>query len=216
MPDDIYKKVSDFFNAYRVRSFDKGQVLMLSGDETDYVYWLEKGKVKVYDVTARGDEIVLNVFKPKSYFPMSLAINKIANPYIYEAETNIQIRQAPAGDVVAFVKNNPDVMYDLLARVYVGVDGMLGRMARLMEGSARNRLIYELILESRRFSKVEQDGSSLLDISEKDLGSRAALSRETVSREMRKLKTENLVSVKNKQIVINNLSQLEDLLSQAM
>lgn len=216
MPDDIYKKVSEFFTTYRVRSFDKGQVLMLSGDQTDYVYWLEKGKVKVYDVTGRGDEIVLNVFKPKSYFPMSLAINKIANPYIYEAETNIQIRQAPAADVVAFVKNNPDVMYDLLARVYVGVDGMLGRMARLMEGSARNRLIYELILESRRFSKVEKDGSSLLDISEKDLGSRAALSRETVSREMRKLKTENLVSVKNKQIAINNLSQLEDVLSRSM
>ncbi len=216
MSDDIYKKVSEFFSAYRLRSFDKGQVLMLSGDETDYVYLLEKGKVKVYDVTARGDEIVLNVFKPKSYFPMSLAINKISNPYIYEAETNIQIRQAPAQDVVAFVRDNPDVMFDLLARVYVGLDGMLGRMARLMEGSARNRLIYELILESRRFSSVAADGSSTLEISEKDLGARAALSRETVSREMRKLKTENLVGVANKQIVIKNLARLEDILSQAI
>ncbi len=216
MSDDIYKKVTEFFGAYRVRSFDKGQVLMLSGDETDYVYLLEKGKVKVYDVTARGDEIILNVFKPKSFFPMSLAVNKISNPYIYEAETDIQIRQAPAGEVVAFVKNNPDVMYDLLSRVYAGVDGLLGRMARLMEGSARNRLIYELILESRRFSKVESDGSSMLDISEKDLGSRAALSRETISREMRKLKTENLVGVANKQILIKNLSRLEDILAQSI
>lgn len=137
----VSNKIEDFFARYRLRQYAKGQILILNGDEPEYVYHLLKGNVKVYDVTYRGDEIILNVFKPPAFFPMSLAINRGENPYIYEAETDIELRQAPAKDVVEFIKENPDVMYDLLSRVYRGTDGLLGRMAQLMASSAKSRLI---------------------------------------------------------------------------
>ena len=40
---------------------------------------------------------------------------------------------------------NPDVVYDLLTRLYRGLDGLLGRMSQLMAGSAKSRLMYELL-----------------------------------------------------------------------
>lgn len=92
------------FSKYRLRKYAKGQVLILNGEDTDYIYNLVSGKVKEYDVSYRGDEIILNVFKPPAFFPMSLAINKVTNPYIYEAETDIEIRQAPADEVVVLSK----------------------------------------------------------------------------------------------------------------
>ncbi len=210
----VASKIENFFSAYRLRNYSKGQILILSGDQTDYVYQLTKGKVKEYDVTYRGDEIVLSVFKPPAFFPMSLAINKEPNPYIYEADSDIEIRQAPAEEVTIFLKANPDVLFDLLSRVYKGVDGLLGRMTYLMAGSARSRLIYELLIEVRRFSTVQDDGSYVLTISEKDLGARAGLSRETVSREIHKLKTDNLIEAHGKSIIINNLEILEQKLGQ--
>lgn len=147
---------------------------------------------------------------------MSLAINKVSNPYIYEAETDIEIRQAPANEVVAFIKSNPDVLFDLLARVYRGVDGLLGRMSHLMASSAKSRLIYELILEGRRFGTIQADGSCVLNINEKDLGARAGLSRETVSREMNKLKADELIDIRNKAIHIKKLEALEKKLGQVV
>ena len=213
MDESVANKINEFFSQYRSRQYVKGQILILNGDEPDYIYHLVKGNVKQYDVTYRGDEIILNIFKPPAFFPMSVVINQTSNPYIYEAETDIELHQAPAQDVVAFLKANPDVVYDLLSRVYRGIDGMLGRLTFLMAGNAKSRLVYELIVEARRFG--EQDGNSyFLTITEKDLGARAGLSRETVSREIGKLKREKLVESKSKGLLITDMPALEKKLGQ--
>lgn len=214
MNQTVANKIKTFFEQYTVRSYAKGQILIMAGDGTEYIYHLIAGNVKQYDVTYRGDEIILNIFKPPAFFPMSLAINKTANPYIYEADTDVQARQAPADAVVAFIKDNPDVMFDLLSRIYRGADGLLGRMAHLMGSSAKSRLIYELLLEGRRFGKTAGDGSCALNITERDLGARAGLSRETVSRELHKLKDEQLVTINPKNIRIINVTNLEKKLGQ--
>ncbi len=214
MQKEVSDKVEEFFSKYRLRKYAKGQVLILNGDEAEYVYHLETGSVKQYDVTYRGDEIILNIFKPPAFFPMSLVINKMTSPYIYETDSEVELRQAPAGDVVAFLHANPDVVYNLLSRVYRGTDGLLGRMTYLMASSAKSRLIYELIIEARRFGKPEEDGSCMLSVSEKDLGARAGLSRETVSREIAKLKSGNLVKLQGKNIQITDMPALEKKLGQ--
>lgn len=209
MADNVSDKIEAFFSQFRVRKYSKGQILILSGDDTDYVYNLVDGRVKQYDVTYRGDEIILNTFKPPAFFPMSLAINKTDNPYIYEAESDIEVRQAPADEVIAFLKANPDVLFDLLSRVYRGVDGLIGRMVHLMASSAKGRLMYELLIECRRFGRNKPDGSCVLEVNEKELGSKAGLSRETVSREMSKLVRDKLVVSKPGLITIKNLDDFQ-------
>lgn len=216
MPQTVSAKIEDFFAAYRTRTYPKGQILMLNGEDTGSVYHLLEGQVKVYDVTYRGDEVILNIFKPPAFFPMSIAINQTANPYVYEAETDVVIRQAPAEAAVMFIKDNPDVMYDLLKRLYSGVDGLLQRMSLLMGGSAKSRLLYELILEARRFGESSDDGTSLLAVSEKTLGARAGLSRETVSREVQKLKRDDLIEVRANGILVKDMQALEVKLGQSV
>lgn len=215
MTADVTPKIEEFFGQYNLRHYSKGQILLLNGDETDYVYHLISGKVKQYDVSYRGDEVILNVFKPPAFFPMSLAINKGVNPYIYEAETDIEIRQAPANEVVEFVKANPDVLLDLLSRVYRGVDGLLGRVVHLMSSSARSRLLYELIIECRRFGKDQPAGGCVITLNEKDLGARAGLSRETVNREVSKLKKDGLIKVSHNNFLVKDVAELEHKLGYA-
>lgn len=211
MDPTVEQTVQDFFSKFRLRKFAKGQILILDDEEANIVYHLVSGKVKVYDVTYRGEEVILNIFKPPAFFPMSLALNKGPNPYIYEAETDIEVHQVAAAEVVDFLKANPEVVLDLLTRVYRGVDGLLGRMAHLMSGSAKSRLLYELILEARRFGKVAGRGVDL-DITEKDLGARTGLARETVSREISKLKQAELIATPGKGIRITSLDALNEAL----
>ncbi len=215
MNQDVAKKLESFFSQYRLRKYSAGQVLILNGDKSEYIYYILRGKVKQYDVTYRGDEIILHVFQPPAFFPMSQAINKSVNNFIYEAETDIEIRQAPSDDVVQFINANPDVMYDLLARLYKGMDAILGRMVQLMSGSAKTRLIYELLEDARRFGKTQKDGSLLLKINEKELGARAGLSRETVSRELHKIMSDNIL-LQNKSIVIKDLDILKKQLGNSL
>jgi len=195
MSPEIAGKINDFFAHYKLQYFDKGQILVQAGKDPDGVYHIVGGQVRQYDIASSGDEVVLNVFKPPAFFPMSWAINHTPNNYFFEAFTNVVARRAPAVDAVQFLRDNPDVTFDLLSRVYKGTDGMLARMSHLMQNSARERILFELAVSVLRFGKPHEDGSYTLAMHETELAARAGLTRETINREMRKLKKEGLVDV---------------------
>jgi len=211
---DTAQQIGGFFQKYPLRQYRKGQILIFSGADTEHVYHLVKGRVKQYDVSYRGDEIVVNTFKSPAFFPMSLAINRTPNPYIYEAETDVELHEAPAKDVIAMLKSNPQVTYDLLSRVYKGLDGVLERMAHLMKSSARQRLIYEILINAKRFGKQRPDGTLSGRINEGELAARSGLSRETVSREMSKLIKNGMLTYKAGRLTILNPEKFENKLSE--
>jgi CRP/FNR family transcriptional regulator len=211
MSKDVKHVVSGFFERYPLRRFDKGEILIRPEENLENIFCLIEGSVIQYDISSAGNEVVVNAFKPNAYFPMSMAINRTQNYYFFEAATSVTARVAPASRVIAFVKENPDVMFDLLSRVYKGTDGLQRRMAHLMGGNARSRLIFELINAAYRFGAQTPDGT-LVPLTENDLAKRSGLSRETISRTMNKLKTDGYAYVQPSGVVIFDIAHLEDLL----
>jgi len=209
MPEDIAVKVDKFFTQYPERSCPKGQILIFADENPEHVFYLIEGQVRKYDISYRGDEMIVNIFKSPSFFPMSWAINRDKNHYFYKTETAAKLHVIPADAALQFIKDNPDVMLDLLARVYRGTEGLLGRMVHLMSGTAKSRLLYELVIECRRFGKKQKDSTYTLTSNEIDLAARSGLSRETVSREIRKLKTQGWLEVNHGHILITNIDAIE-------
>jgi CRP/FNR family transcriptional regulator, cyclic AMP receptor protein len=208
MPD-VASKIESHLSKYPKRSYPKGQILIFADENPEHIYYLIQGKVRCYDVSYRGDEVIVNIFKPPAFFPMSWAINQTPNKYFYKTEETTELHVVPVADALEFIKTNPDVMLDLLSRVYRGVDGLLGRVVHLMSGSAKSRLLYELVIECRRFGDKTEDGTYALKVSEVDLAARSGLSRETVNREINKLKTEGLIAIGGKGIVVKDLPKIE-------
>jgi len=209
-------KVASFFAQYPQRHYPKGQIIIFGGEDPEHIYYLASGQVRKYDVSYRGDEVIVNIFKTGAFFPMSWAINRKPNRYFYKTEVDTELQVAPTDEALEFIRDNPDVMYDLLARLYRGMDGLFGRIVHLMSGTAKSRLVYELIIECRRFGVPQADGSILLTANEQDLAARSGLSRETISREMSKLKNDGLVAIGAAGITIANLEHLEATLGNAV
>lgn len=205
----VKQKIADYFAQYPQRNYEKGQMLVHAGDQPPAIFYIVSGKVRQYDISYRGDEVVVNVFKEGAFFPMLWAITDAENRYFFAAETDTVVRAAPKQAALAFLRDNPDVMYDLLARLYSGIEGLLGRMTHLMAGSAKSRIMYELIIECRRFGEPQKDGSCIVHITEINLAARAGLSRETVSRELQKIMRDGLVTTNRKGIVITSVATLE-------
>jgi CRP-like cAMP-binding protein len=204
----IAKKTEHFFSQYPLRQFRKGQILIYGGDEPPGVFYLVKGEVRQYATTNSGDEVIVNVFKPSAFFPMTWAINDTPNEYFYETSTDAEMHIVPAQDAVKFIKENPDVTYDLLSRLYVGTDGLLRRMTHLMKGTAHSRTVTELIIACERFGRKQKTGY-VVAIPEGELAARSGLTRETVSRELHKLHEKGVITVSHKNIVVKSLSRLE-------
>ncbi len=209
MQSDVSKKVEEFFRQYPERSFSKNQILIYAGDDPAGIYYLSKGLVRKYDITGSGNEIVLNIFKPPSFFPARFAVNRTPNRYFYETFTDVTLHMAPVQDTYDFLEANCDVTFDLISRLYSGLEGFERRMAYMMGGSVKSRIIFELILECKRFGRLQKDGSYILDLHESDLAKRIGVSRESVSRHISRLNHNSTLTISHKNIIINSLNLLE-------
>jgi CRP-like cAMP-binding protein len=207
MESVILKKLQLFFSAYKSREFKQGEMLITAYEDPKGVFFLEEGTVKMYFISKDGEEVVLNIFKPFTFFPMSWAINSTPNTYFYEAITKAKTRFTRRTEVIKFLKENPDILYDLLSRVYNGTDGILERMSYLMTGNGYSRLVTELIILAKRFG-MKKGRKIKIIIAEKDLAADTGMTRETISRELKKLKDKGLITLKNKELVINDLNKL--------
>jgi CRP-like cAMP-binding protein len=209
MSPDIAQKVATFFSKYPERQFQGKHLLLQPGETLQAIHYLVHGRVRQYDITPKGDETVVNVFKQHAFFPVSLAVNDTPNDYFYEALDGITVRSAPVPVVLTFLHDNPDVVFDLLRRVYSGVDGLLRRQAQLMGGTAISRLSFELLIACRRFGRTLDTGDCFVDVKEMDFATRTGLTRETVSRCLQRLKTMGCLDVVRGGVVVKDVTILE-------
>ena len=193
--NDIAAKVEKFFGQYRMMHFEEGEILIQADTDPDGIFYIVAGQVRQYDVSSTGDQVVVNVFQPPAFFPMNWAILRHPNPYIFEAFTDTTVRKAPTAAVLGFLHEQPDVTFDLLSRVYSGVEGLQRRMVYLMENDARKRLLMELLISVERFGEPRSNGAVFVAVHEGELAARVGLARETANRALRSLKEEGLIRV---------------------
>jgi CRP/FNR family transcriptional regulator, cyclic AMP receptor protein len=193
MDQTILEKIHKHFEDSEAIAYPKGAIIIQASEEPTGISLLIDGLVEQYDITPEGNKITVNIFKPSAFFPMSWAINKMPNAYFYSALTDVKIQRADANTTVVFLKANPDVLFDLLSRVYKGTDALLRRLVLSANGVASRRLIFELLIEAYRFGTEIEDKKVLIHLKRHVLAAHSGLARETVSRELHKLEKEKLL-----------------------
>src|SRR5581483_6696848 len=152
---------------YPQQRYLSGDFLIRAEEAPPGIFYLKSGQARQFFLTSSGEEVVVNIFKSPSFLPMSWAINKTPNDYYFQVAAPSKIHLAPVEEVLAFVRANPDVLFDLMA------------------GSAQTRLLTELSIAGQRFGKVNRrSGKVSIFLTERDLAAQTGLSRETVSREI--------------------------------
>lgn len=214
MVQSVLAKIDTFFSRYPAQAAPSGTVLISADEDPDAVYKLDSGRVVEYDISKDGTRIFLNVFQPPAFLPMSWVVNRSSNSYYYETHGDCVYRKAPAADVLEFVRREPDVLLDLIGRLYSGISGLQRRLVYMATDTAQKRLAYEFLITAYRFGERQSDGSFAIPFSESDLASNSGLSRETVNREISKLKRRGLVTVNNKKLYLTSLVKLEHYLDE--
>lgn len=176
----IQEKLITFFSKHKKVYFKKGAKIISPEFPITSGFLLEKGLVRVLSFSKNGHEVTLNLFKPFSLFPMGSIINGSINHYYYEALDDVCIYMAPKNEVLVFLKTNPDVCWDLLARIYYGLDGYFQMVEALIAGNAADKVKTHKDIAKQRFGPNYK-------FTHTQLASMAGLARETVTRKSRKL-----------------------------
>lgn len=204
------QKLNDFYNQFKLLTFKKGETLLHAGEVPPGIFYLKKGFARVYSLSPEGEELTLIIFKPEDCFPITWAIKNFPNDYWVEAITHVEAWRVPRNKFREFIRNEPDVFYELTSRVLVRLRGLLTRMEYLAFGDAYSKVASILAICAERFGNKR--GKNIIisvPLTHKDIASLVGLTRETTSVEMKKLQDKKIVGHRNHFLVVKSMLRLK-------
>jgi CRP/FNR family transcriptional regulator, cyclic AMP receptor protein len=181
------------------RTFPKNTIILNEGDETDSLYVIVSGRVKVFLANEEGKEIVLDTQGPGEYFGEMVLDEGPRSASVMTLEP-CKFQLIPKEDVKALLQTHPEFAMHLVrkliyrARVLtehvksLALQNVYGRFAKLLNEMA-----------------VPQEGKRVLQekLSQQEIANRVGASREMINRIIKDLTTGGYISVDGQRIVIH-------------
>jgi len=207
------RNLQAYTHLYSSIIFKKGKLILQPSTHITHIYYLIEGYVRMYSLLPNGKELTITIFKPDSFFPLFLAIDERENTYYFESFTTSVIKRIPTEQVLHFIKNNHDVLYDFTRRTSRGMQGVIENLQYQLFGSVTQRTIETLLMLARRFGTKKGNGVQIeLPISHQDIANFVGVARETISIEMSKLQKQGMITALYKRITVPDVSALSRLL----
>ena len=184
-----------------LKRFPKNSVLVNEGDDTDSLYIIQSGKVKIYLSDEDGKELVLSLIGPGDYFGEIALLDespRSASAMSLE-ECKIYVLNKPQFE--AFLKQDTAVCLRVMR-------GLTRRLRELTDNMRDMALmdVYGRIAKTLTNLAEEQDGKLVITnkLTHKDLASMVGSSREMVSRIMKELSKGGYITVEKNRLIIND------------
>jgi CRP/FNR family transcriptional regulator len=210
MDSSVIGILETFFSRYTHLTYNKGDIILRAGDIPQGVFYLTKGYVRQYMVSQSGAMLILHIFKPNSFFPMTWVVNDEPNRYYLETVTPVEVWRAPKEAVREFLHDYPAVAYDLTRRLLLGMSGLRRRMEYLVMDSANTKTILLLLYLAHNLGQKEGSRVVLpVSATHREIAAWIGTTRETASLQMSILKKRGLIHYRRRQLVIPSLKNLE-------
>jgi len=181
------------------RSYPKQAIIVNEGDESDSLYLILAGRVKIYLADEHGKELILAIKGPGQYFGEMVLDGEARSASVMTLEP-AQFAILSRADFRAFLLSHAEVALQLiqnLIRVARGLNRNVRNLAMLDVYGRVARILLELA--------VERDGKMVIPerLTQKDIAARVGASREMINRILRDLTAGGYVSVEDGRITIN-------------
>lgn len=130
--------------AVALRCEDKA-VIFREGDLATDIYIVIEGWLKLYRVTAAGQEAIINIFSRGQSLAEAVALTWQKYPATAEAVAESRLIRLPTKSLIAALKANPDIALAMLASVTAHLHGLVGEIARLKGQNGLARIVEFLI-----------------------------------------------------------------------
>jgi DNA-binding response OmpR family regulator len=181
--------------------YKKKQVVFNEGDEPQFLYFLNQGKVKVFKTHEDGKEYVTDIFKSGNFFGVPpLFENKDYFDSALVLEDS-DICKIPKKDFLTLVYTNRDVASQFIKILSSNVEEKERQLLSFAYDSVRKRTAEALVNLEIRYRK-EGINDTHIRITRDDLAGMAGVATETVIRCLSDFKEDALIETHGREIVI--------------
>ncbi len=204
--DAIASLMSDVH--YQVKSYEKGQMVVFSGEQADRLLIVLTGSVKGEMVDYSGKIIKIEDI----YAPMPLAIAFLFGkenvfPVSVLANEATEMLVIPKSSLLILFRNKEEILVNFLDSVSNRSQFLSGKIKFLTFQTIKGK-IANYLLQSRKNDQV----AIILDKSQSELAELFGVTRPSVGRGMRELHDEKIIEAKGRNVKILNIEKLKQYL----
>lgn len=187
---------------------DKGDILFHSGDPCTHFYFVDTGLIELSLISPTGEKKTLEVVGAGRTFAEAIAfMREHRYPVTAEALQATTLCRIPVTPYVDTLHGNPDASMRLLADISRHLRARVREIENLTIQNARSRLI-SYLLDHIDDSTGHDEATVRLTMPRHVIASRLSVKPETLSRLLRSLTDEGLISIEDRLIFIHRLSDL--------
>lgn len=165
------------------RVLRRGEVLFREGEAASALFLVESGRVKLTQVTAGGQEVILRYLAPGDAFAAVALFERATYPVTAQATERTRVRAWSRQVLPALVREHPRFEANLLRIVSSHTREALSRVRELATEPVAQRLARTLLRIGQQVGVEEADGGLLIErITQQEVADIAGASLFTVSR----------------------------------
>ena len=194
----------------RIRKFPAKTSVYLPVDQSDGLFVLVEGQVRICSLTPDGKQSILTFIEPGEVFG-ELALFQSGNrEECAETVVKSTIVHIPTIAMQEVLQRSPQLALGITRVVGFRRQRIERRLKYLLFRSNRERLVHLLLELAEDFGRPDAEGNVALGVrlSHQDLASVIGSTRESVTVILGQLQSEGLVSLGRRRIVINALGRL--------
>lgn len=192
----------------RWRRYGAGEQIVGHEDETNDVYFIADGSVRVIVYSSAGKEIAFRDLRAGKSFGELSAIDGNARSANVIAHTDSVLASTSAESFHRILRDHPDVARNVMEYLVGLIRGLSDRVVEFSVLAVRNRVHAEL-LRLARDRGIDGNRAVIAPApTHADIASRVSTHREAVTRELNALSRDGLVERKEGALVICDVSRL--------
>ncbi|HEX5024363.1 MAG TPA: Crp/Fnr family transcriptional regulator [Agriterribacter sp.] len=192
-------------NKYR-----RKQIIYSEGNHPNRLYYIVKGKVKVFKTNDDGKELIVDLLSEGDFLGHIALLEGTIYKDTAEALEETELAVIPKEDFDELIHKNPEVVKKLVQLLAKNVSEKESQLLGLAYNSLRRKVADALLTLYRKYHGKEE--SYAIDISRENLASVAGTATESLIRTLSDFKSEKLIDIQGGRIVILNVQKLEKML----
>ncbi|MBO0961403.1 Crp/Fnr family transcriptional regulator [Neobacillus sp. MM2021_6] len=174
-------------------SYKRGEIIYRAGDQSDSLYIVNKGKIRIYRISESGKEQLVRILNSGDFTGELALFNDATHESFAEAMMETQVCMIKRSDLQEFLLKYPSISLKILAEFSNRLEQSEKQTTRFATENVETRIALFLA------ECIENEGNSqefVLPMSKKDLASYLGTTPETISRKLADLENAGFIKQK--------------------
>jgi CRP/FNR family cyclic AMP-dependent transcriptional regulator len=195
-----------------INFYKKKQTIYTEGNHPSRLFFIRKGKVKIFKSNADGKELTVGLFSEGDFLGYTALLEGTVYKDTAEAIDDTEIAIIPREEFDALINSNRDVAQKFIQMLAQNVSEKEEQLLNLAYNSLRKRVADALMSLYTKYKKENQEIFSI-HISREDLANIAGTATESLIRTLSDFKIEKLIEIRDGNIYVMDPIKLQRMLN---